>query len=96
MKLIISFLLYSIYASAVGVELQFTNEYINFSTPIKSHISKHYNIPKSLIKTKTVSHCKEKLDSNKTIFCFENKKGPELLSDPKNINSLLVFGEFND
>lgn len=96
MKLLISFLLTLNLGFAVSVELHFKGRYFKYANQIKDHITQKHNIPKSLIRIKRVHRCLNNDVNNVVIFCFENKKGPVLITDPKNINSLLVFGEFND
>lgn len=96
MKLLISLFIAFNIAYAVSVELQFLNPYQKYALKIQSHLTNKYNIPKSLVRIKSVKSCQNKSERNVVIFCFENKKGPVLITDPKNINSLLVFGEFND
>lgn len=83
-------------AYAVSIELQFKRPYQIYALGIQTHLTIKYNIPKSLVRIKSVNTCQNNSERNVVIFCFENKKGPVLITDPKNINSLLVFGEFND
>lgn len=93
MKLIINLILLLNTSFGAQIIIEHDNNYLIHAKNIERKFINDYFIPKSLISTKLVYKCSSKKKRNTLLICIRNEKGPEFLSDPSTIKSLISFGD---
>ena len=93
MKFAISIYLISKIVFAANIQIFYPSHFQKYAQITKVRLIDKHLIPESLIKLEKDKKCPRKKIENSLVLCVENKKGPEVYSDPRIINSLLTFGD---